>query len=113
MVNMQSQAMLTPSAPQLILASASASRAALLQAAGVPVTIRPADIDEAAVREALSADDAILPGDVAEILGRAKAETVSGGQPAALVIGADQVLECAGRLFEKPRSMAEARRTLL
>ena len=53
------------SAPRLILASASASRRALLAAAGLTFEVHPADIDEAAVKrdaraEGVSAETAAL-----------------------------------------------------
>jgi septum formation protein len=50
---------------------------------------------------------------VAEILARAKAEEVSASQPAAIVIGADQILELDGVILSKPANMAEARGALL
>ncbi len=99
--------------PSLVLGSASPSRAALLKAAGVVVTVDPANIDEGAIRKVLSRDDAATPADMAEVLARAKAETVSGRNPGALVIGADQILAAGERVFEKPQTMEEARRTLL
>jgi septum formation protein len=101
-------------APELVLASASASRRQLLEAAGLSFRVVPAEIDEAAVREAvLTGDDSILPADIAEILARAKAEEVSERHPEALVIGGDQVLALDGRIFEKPAGMAAARDSLL
>ena len=99
--------------PSLVLGSASPSRAALLKAAGVVATVDPANIDEGAIRKVLSRDDAATPADMAEVLARAKAETVSGRNPGALVIGADQILAAGERVFEKPQTMEEARRTLL
>lgn len=97
----------------IILASASPSRAALLRAAGVDVTIEPADVDEPAIRSALESGGGTPPTDIAEVLGRAKAEMVSSRFPEALVIGGDQLLELDGRIYEKPPDMEAARRTLL
>lgn len=105
--------MMAPGAPEIILASASASRASLLEAAGVDVQIQPAGVDETAIREVLERDSGTAPADVAEVLARAKAEEVSADAPAALVIGADQVLALDGKVYEKPDSMESARRTLL
>jgi septum formation protein len=97
----------------LILGSASASRAALLKGAGLDFTTEPAGVDEDAIRKVLARGNGSGPADVAEVLARAKAETVSERNPGALVIGADQVLSAGARLFEKPGDMEAARATLL
>lgn len=97
----------------LVLASGSATRRAMLSAAGIDVTVQPADVDESAVRDALlSADPSVSHEVVPLALAEAKAKAVSRGLPGALVIGADQVLSFDGRLFEKPQSVAEARQNL-
>jgi len=99
---------------ELILASGSAARKQMLQAAGVVFRVVPADIDEAAIRKTLTANDAeIEPGDVAEVLARAKAEAVSTDHPGVLVVGADQVLSLGDRIFEKPADCDVARDQLL
>ncbi len=101
-------------ARRLILASASHGRAKILKDAGLVFDTRPAAIDEAAVKEALAGDGAAPgPDDLAEILARTKAETVSAAYPDALVIGADQVLSESGEIFSKPEDTDAARRTLL
>ncbi|MCL4766135.1 MAG: septum formation protein Maf [Hyphomicrobiaceae bacterium] len=98
----------------IILASSSPTRRRLLKAAGIDFTADAACVDEAVVRETLTADgETVEPGDLAEILARAKAEDVSARHPEAVVIGADQVLSCSGELFGKPGSMGAARETLL
>lgn len=97
----------------LVLGSGSASRAALLKAAGLSFEVDPAGVDEDAIRKVVSRDSGARPGDVAEVLARAKAETVSERNPGALVIGADQVLAMGDQLFEKPKDMKHAVRTLL
>lgn len=100
--------------PPLVLASGSATRRAMLAAAGVDVEVRPARVDEVAIRDALLAADGSTPHEsIAVALAEEKAKSVSAEQPHALVIGADQVLSFEGRLFEKPRSMDEAREHLL
>ncbi|MGE0024933.1 MAG: Maf family protein [Hyphomicrobium sp.] len=99
---------------RLVLASGSTARRALLQGAGVAFEVRPADVDEAALRDGLLAADAgVSHESVALALAEAKALAVSAEVPDALVIGADQVLSFEGRLFEKPKSIAEARAQLL
>jgi septum formation protein len=99
---------------RLILASGSRTRRELLAAAGLEFAVVPAEVDEAAVREALVAGGGeIEPADIAEVLARSKAEGVGAHHPDCLVIGADQVLACDGRLYAKPVDMEDARRTLL
>ncbi len=103
-----------PEASALILASGSGTRRALLEAAGIAIRVHPAEVDEAALRDAmLAADESVSHGAIALALAEAKARAVSRARPEALVIGADQVLSFEGRLFEKPRSVDEARRQLL
>jgi septum formation protein len=95
----------------LILASASTARAAMLRGAGVPAEILPARIDEDAVKASFEAAGA-GPRDLADALAAMKAERVSVRAPGALVLGADQVLDCEGRRYDKPCDMAEARTQL-
>jgi septum formation protein len=103
--------MLQRPAPRLVLASASASRRALLAAAGLAFTVSPADIDEAVVKrdargEGLEATDAALR------LADCKAAAVARRAPEALVIGADQILVCDGIWYDKPYDTNEAREQL-
>lgn len=95
----------------LILASGSAARQRLLRAAGVAVTVDPARVDEASIIESLQADGA-RPRDVADLLAELKALQVSGRHPAALVVGADQVLSLGKELFQKPGNLVGAREQL-
>lgn len=96
----------------LILASASKSRATLLRSAGVSVEIIPAHADEDAVKASLKAEDATA-AQCAETLAELKAIQVSQRHHNALVIGADQMLECDGVWFDKPADMAGARNHLV
>ncbi|MBO6782877.1 MAG: Maf family protein [Alphaproteobacteria bacterium] len=84
-----------------MLASGSAVRRQLLENAGVPHTVDPASVDEVSVRDSLLAED-VGHGAIAETLAELKAQEVSARHGGALVLGADQVLSCAGKLFEKP-----------
>ena len=98
-------------APPLVLASASPARAMLLRQAGVPFRVDAAGIDEAEAKRSLEsegADAASLAASLAEL----KALRVSRRQPGALVLGADQVLECNGMRFDKPPDLAHARAQL-
>ncbi|MGH6962613.1 MAG: Maf family protein, partial [Dongiaceae bacterium] len=96
----------------IVLASASAARAALLRAAGVTITVDPAAVDEAEVKRALRAEGA-SSSVVAETLAELKAQRTARRHPGTLVIGADQVLDFAGTTFDKPANLAEARAQLL
>jgi septum formation protein len=89
----------------LILASQSRTRQALLSNAGINFEAFAAEIDERAVQQAsgLSA-----PGDIAGLLAREKALSVSARQPGKFVIGADQTLALGEHLFSKPAGRAQA-----
>lgn len=100
-----------PAGAPLILASRSEIRAALLRAAGVAVEVLPAAVDEAAIKRAL-AEEGASPRDVADTLAEYKARRIAARAPGARVLGADQVLVCEGRFFDKPGSEAEARSLL-
>jgi septum formation protein len=92
----------------LILASASPARAAMLRAAGVPLEIVPARVDESELKIALRGQGA-GPTDVAVALAELKALQVSRSRPGRLVLGADQMLDCDGAWFDKPEDRAAAR----
>ncbi len=99
-------------APPVVLASASVTRARLLSAAGIAFEQRPAAIDENAIKQALRAE-AVPAADAAVALAELKARRIADQAPAAaIVLGADQILSCEGRWFDKPRDLAEARAQL-
>ena len=95
----------------LVLASASAARARLLDASGVRAVIDPAAIDEARIKAAQRAAGATTEN-CALALAEAKARAVAPRHPGALVLGADQMLECAAAWVDKPASLEEARAQL-
>ncbi|MTI09079.1 Maf family protein [Curvivirga aplysinae] len=95
----------------LVLASASKTRAALLQNAGINVTCDPANVDEDSVKIALKGEGASAV-QVAETLAELKAQAVSRRHPGVMVIGADQTLDCEGHWFDKPENMDQARENL-
>jgi septum formation protein len=95
----------------LILASASATRKALLYKAGLRFSAEVAQLDE----RSLEADAVAAGGDardVALLLARRKAEAVSARHPGATVIGADQTLALGLELLHKSGSLEEARAQL-
>ena len=95
------------SAP-IVLASKSLARRAVLEAAGVPIEVAGAAVDEAALKAGLLAKGA-SPKEVAQALAAAKAAALAGP---AYVVGADQTLELAGRLYDKVTSRDAARERL-
>ena len=97
--------------PAVVLASGSATRQAMLRAAGVEFAVDVAAIDEASVLESLEAEGA-KPRDAADMLAEMKALKVSAKHPGALVIGADQILNLGPKFFSKPADMASARKQL-
>jgi septum formation protein len=89
----------------LTLASKSVVRATILNGAGLQFDVAPSGVDEDALKQKYQGDPAGLAIGLAEA--KASAVTVDG-----LVIGADQLLLCDGRLFDKPASLDEARQNL-
>jgi septum formation protein len=92
-------------AEPLVLASKSVARRALLEAAGIPLEVRPAEIDERATEAGAAARDAEA---VAALLARAKALDVAARMPGGLVLGADQTLALGARRFSKPADRTAA-----
>ena len=93
----------------LVLASKSEIRRSVLEAAGFPVEILPADIDERGIEVRASAQG---PGMVAALLAREKARAVSAKHPDRMVLGADQTLALGQRRFSKAPNRAAAREQL-
>jgi septum formation protein len=89
----------------LLLASRSTIRRTLLETAGVPVEIRPADVDERGI-EAKAPLQA--PAAIAALLAREKAAVIARTTPGRLVLGADQLLSLNGERFSKPADRAAA-----
>jgi septum formation protein len=92
---------------QLVLASGSGVRARMLRQAGLEFVIAPVRVDETAIRDALIAE-AAPPRDIADALAETKALRASARHPGALVIGADQILDCDGSIFAKPETPEDA-----
>lgn len=91
-----------------ILASGSQSRRSILEKAGLDFKIIPADVDESVLKSRFTG----TPGDLALHLAEAKALEVSRREEC-LVLGADQVLDLDGQVYDKARSPEEARDKLL
>lgn len=85
---------------QLILASSSPYRREILAKAGLEFTWHAPSIDETAL-------EGESPTDLVQRLASTKAETLS-HQENSLIIGSDQITECEGQVFGKPKDRREA-----
>jgi len=88
--------------PQLILASTSSARRALLDALGLPYRAEAPDYAEHHAPE-------LSPSELVRTLALGKARAVAALHPEAVVVGADQVVAVAGQVWSKPAGEAEAR----
>jgi septum formation protein len=95
--------------PPLVLASRSRARQAMLAAAGIPVEMRFADVDERALEAQSGVRD---PDRLAALLARAKADAVACGLPDRVVLGADQTLAIGTQRYSKPLDAIAARAQL-
>ncbi|HPE32809.1 MAG TPA: nucleoside triphosphate pyrophosphatase [Parvularculaceae bacterium] len=91
------------SRPDLVLASGSAIRAAILKGAGLDFRVQKPAVDEDEIKREMAGEDL---EEIAMALAVRKALAVPA--PGALVIGSDQIMEFEGRAFDKPKSMEEA-----
>jgi septum formation protein len=89
----------------LVLASRSAARRAMLEAAGIPIEIVVADIDERGVESRAAPPTA---SEAAQLLAREKAKTIAARLPGRFVVGADQTLALGRARFTKPADRAAA-----
>ncbi len=89
----------------IVLASNSASRKAMLAAAGVPFEARSANVDERQIENRLE-DEA--PAEIARVLAREKALALATGDELRWVLGSDSLVVVGDRRFDKPRSRDEA-----
>lgn len=75
----------------------------MLGAAGVDYEAVPAQVDEASVKRKLRSAE-----EIASVLAKAKATTVSSERQDDWVIGSDSVVSVDGQLFDKPESREDA-----
>lgn len=93
---------------RVVLASQSASRRAMLTAAGVPFEAVSAGVDEDSAKAALAAEG-FGARDMADALAELKAVKISSRDGQALVLGCDSVVLLEdGSMLDKPRDRAEA-----
>lgn len=93
----------------LLLASRSKVRQTLLEQAGIPVEVKPADIDERGLEAAAPSQEARA---VALLLAREKARAAARLHPGRLTLGGDQTLALGAERFAKPADRAAARAQL-
>jgi len=93
----------------LVLASNSAARRHMLEAAGIPLEIKPASIDERGIEAKSGLNDARA---LAVLLAQEKAHAISRQMPERLVLGADQTLSLGDKRFSKPLGRDDARKQL-
>ncbi len=90
---------------ELVLASAAPRRAELLRMAGLPFSVRAADVDET-----------LLPGEAPDAyatrMARAKALAAGGGNEPSLVLAADTIVVVGGAILGKPGDRQEAARMI-
>ncbi len=89
---------------KLILASASPRRREILSEGGIAYTVRPSDIDE-------SAFSGVEPRLMVQLLAAAKAAKAAEGENE-VVLGADTVVACDGKVLGKPQNEEEAKAML-
>lgn len=96
--------------PEVILASQSKSRADILRGVKLPFDTQPAHIDEEGLRASFRVENMAI-SDQAMALAETKALKIS-RKTNAYVIGADQILECEGRAFDKSADLETASKVL-
>ncbi len=96
----------------ITLASASGIRKKILQDFGFVVKVLPANIDEQLIKDSLIKEDADS-FHVSRALAELKAKKISTQNPDELVLGADQVLDCEGKIYDKPKDLKDAKKLLL
>lgn len=106
-----SDSVTAPAPRPLLLASASPIRAALLRQAGLDIQVRPAAVDEDAMRAALLAEGT-PPRDLADALAELKALRVAARHPDRMVLGADQILALDDDILTKADTPVQAIATL-
>lgn len=98
--------------PSLILASASRSRRRMLTDAGLSCLFEAADLNEGLIKNTLINQGA-SPSEISEKLAIEKAMAIGQKYPESIILGADQLLVCEGRVFDKAKNLAEAKEHLM
>lgn len=96
---------------KIILASTSATRQKMLQDCGLAFEAIAAPIDEGLIRASATAEQ-MPPLDIAILLAEMKAKRLALQGVEGMIIGCDQLLECDGQLYGKPKTKEDAARQL-
>ena len=91
----------------IILASASGIRLKILKDHGFNVRVIPAGIDEDEIKNSLL-NERFTSFDISRALSETKAKKISSKFINDMVLGADQVLDFKGKIFNKPENMESA-----
>ncbi len=91
----------------IILASASGIRLKILKDHGFNVRVIPAGIDEDEIKNSLL-NERFTSFDISRALAETKAKKISSKFINDMVLGADQVLDFKGKIFNKPENMESA-----
>ena len=94
---------------QLYLASTSPARRQTLTQVGLNPLILDHNVDEEALVEEATADGPVPPGEIVQLLARAKAEDALHADVTGLVIGGDSVFAVDGEVFGKPHTVENAK----
>jgi septum formation protein len=94
--------------PSLILASQSLSRAKILKNADISFKAVPSAVVEGEIKSLAQSKGWSIQETALE-LARAKARVITKSYPQDYIIGADQMMQCEGRWFDKASSLQEAK----
>lgn len=95
--------------PKLILASKSKIRADILSNAGIKFSTQTSYVDEDKIKQNMQSKPA---EEISLALAKAKAQKIKANKND-YIIGADQILSFQGQIFDKPKSIKEARARLI
>ena len=96
----------------IILASQSFARQALLKQAAIAFKAVPASLDEEMIRQAALSEGAGAE-EIAILLAEMKGEKCAANYPDAMIIASDQLLVCEGDIYGKPKSLEDAKSQLM
>ena len=96
---------------KIVLASESEVRKNILEKNGFKCAVKPANIDEEAIKQSLLKEGA-TPGLISKNLAELKANKISKSLNGEIVIGADSIIDLKGHIISKPSSRREAMQIL-
>jgi len=96
---------------KIVLASKSEVRKNILEKNGFKCAVKPANIDEEAIKQSLLKEGA-TPGLISKNLAELKANKISKSLNGEIVIGADSIIDLKGHIISKPSSRREAMQIL-